>query len=158
MVFLNAGRIGQPKERWGRLVKDESECASVKWLPHACPRARHLEGKTFIWIYTGIFTGETTYRFARLFQFQAEPSVVEKAVIWALEVGYRLIDTAYNYGNEEAIGKAVNKWIENGGRREDLFITTKVNTEADQKRTVILWIILHCVHIGRISVTACPLQ
>ncbi|KAL0269420.1 UNVERIFIED_CONTAM: hypothetical protein PYX00_007161 [Menopon gallinae] len=58
--------------------------------------------------------------------WKAEPNVVEQAVLWALEVGYRLIDTAYNYGNEEEIGKAINKWIDNGGKREDLFITTKL--------------------------------
>lgn len=41
----------------------------------------------------------------------------------AIEVGYRLIDTAQAYGNEEAVGKAVQK---SGLPREDFFITTKV--------------------------------
>jgi len=44
----------------------------------------------------------------------------------ALEYGYRHIDTAANYYNEAAIGKALKKWFEKGGVREDLFITTKV--------------------------------
>ena len=44
----------------------------------------------------------------------------------ALENGYRHIDTAFAYGNEQAIGKALKKWLDKGGKREDLFITTKV--------------------------------
>lgn len=44
------------------------------------------------------------------------------AVRWALDLGYRHIDTAQLYGNEESVGRAVR---ESGVRREDLFITTK---------------------------------
>jgi 2,5-diketo-D-gluconate reductase A len=47
----------------------------------------------------------------------------EKSVLNAIEAGYRLIDTAAAYGNEEAVGKAIKK---SGVKREDLFITTKV--------------------------------
>ena len=47
----------------------------------------------------------------------------EKCVLNAIEVGYRLIDTAQGYGNEVAVGKAVKKC---GVPREDLFITTKI--------------------------------
>lgn len=47
----------------------------------------------------------------------------EKSVIDAIETGYRLIDTAQSYGNEEAVGKAIKK---SGVKREELFITTKV--------------------------------
>jgi 2,5-diketo-D-gluconate reductase A len=47
----------------------------------------------------------------------------ERCMIDALEAGYRLIDTAAAYMNEEAVGKAVRK---SGVRREDLFITTKL--------------------------------
>lgn len=47
----------------------------------------------------------------------------EKSVIQAIETGYRLIDTAASYMNEQAVGKA----IKNGGvAREELFITTKL--------------------------------
>ncbi len=52
-----------------------------------------------------------------------ELSECEKAVSEALNVGYRLIDTAAAYFNEEAVGKAVSK---SGIKREDLFITTKL--------------------------------
>ncbi|KFC18225.1 aldo/keto reductase [Epilithonimonas lactis] len=47
----------------------------------------------------------------------------EKAVLEAIETGYRLIDTASSYGNEEAVGNAIRK---SGVAREELFITTKL--------------------------------
>jgi diketogulonate reductase-like aldo/keto reductase len=45
------------------------------------------------------------------------------AVLCALEVGYRHIDTATAYDNEEQVGRAV---AESGVRREDIFVTTKL--------------------------------
>ncbi|AWK51032.1 2,5-diketo-D-gluconic acid reductase [Clostridium beijerinckii] len=53
----------------------------------------------------------------------ADPEECERCVLDAIEVGYRLIDTAQGYGNEEAVGKAIKKC---GIPREELFITTKV--------------------------------
>jgi 2,5-diketo-D-gluconate reductase A len=47
----------------------------------------------------------------------------ERSVIDAIETGYRLIDTAQSYGNEEAVGKAISK---SGVARKELFITTKL--------------------------------
>lgn len=47
----------------------------------------------------------------------------ERAVLDALEVGYRLIDTAACYGNERAVGAALAK---SGVPREDVFVTSKV--------------------------------
>ena len=47
----------------------------------------------------------------------------ERSVVDAIETGYRLIDTAASYRNEEAVGKAKKR---SGVAREDLFITTKV--------------------------------
>ena len=47
----------------------------------------------------------------------------EQAVLDAISVGYRLIDTAASYGNEEAVGKAIKAC---GIPREELFITTKL--------------------------------
>ncbi len=46
-----------------------------------------------------------------------------KSVAEALRVGYRLIDTAASYGNEEAVGTAISQ---SGVDRSDLFITTKI--------------------------------
>ncbi len=47
----------------------------------------------------------------------------EQSVLEAISAGYRLIDTAAAYGNEEAVGKAIKR---SGVTREDLFITTKL--------------------------------
>jgi diketogulonate reductase-like aldo/keto reductase len=47
----------------------------------------------------------------------------ERSVVDAIETGYRLIDTAQSYENEEAVGKAIKR---SGVKREDLFITTKL--------------------------------
>ena len=47
----------------------------------------------------------------------------ENSVFDAINAGYRLIDTAAAYGNEEAVGKAIKR---SGVAREDLFITTKL--------------------------------
>ncbi len=47
----------------------------------------------------------------------------ERSVVDAIETGYRLIDTAASYGNEEAVGKAIKSCRV---PREELFITTKL--------------------------------
>jgi methylglyoxal/glyoxal reductase len=58
----------------------------------------------------------------------------EQAVEWALEMGYRLIDTASMYQNEREIGHAVRQ---SGIPRRDIFITTKVNnTEQGYDKTL----------------------
>jgi len=46
-----------------------------------------------------------------------------QAVLWALEAGYRHIDTAVIYRNEKSVGKAIR---ESGIKREDIFVTTKI--------------------------------
>ena len=45
------------------------------------------------------------------------------STIWALEAGYRHIDTAHAYGNEESVGRAVR---DSGIPREEIFVTTKL--------------------------------
>jgi 2,5-diketo-D-gluconate reductase A len=55
--------------------------------------------------------------------FQIPAAETEQAVATALEVGYRHIDTAASYGNEEAVGRAVHS---SGIARDALFITTKL--------------------------------
>jgi diketogulonate reductase-like aldo/keto reductase len=47
----------------------------------------------------------------------------ERAVEWALEAGYRHIDTASMYGNEQSVGAALRR---SGLPREDVFVTTKL--------------------------------
>lgn len=56
--------------------------------------------------------------------YQARPNgEAQQAVRWALDAGYRLIDTARFYGNENAIGEAVRN---SGLPREEIFVTTKL--------------------------------
>lgn len=47
----------------------------------------------------------------------------EHSVLDAIETGYRLLDTAASYGNEEAVGNAIHK---SGVARDELFVTTKL--------------------------------
>ena len=55
--------------------------------------------------------------------FLVPPQEAERCVTDALEVGYRLIDTAQAYYNEEGVGAAIKK---SSVRREDVFLVTKV--------------------------------
>jgi 2,5-diketo-D-gluconate reductase A len=53
----------------------------------------------------------------------ADAEACERSVSDALDVGYRLIDTAASYGNEEAVGNAIKR---SGVPREEIFVTTKL--------------------------------
>lgn len=55
--------------------------------------------------------------------FRVNPEECERCVSDALKVGYRLIDTAQAYGNEEGVGRA---WRKSGLARKDLFLVTKI--------------------------------
>jgi len=55
--------------------------------------------------------------------FKVDPAETERIVTDALEAGYRHIDTAAVYGNEEGVGAAIAK---SGIPREELFVTTKL--------------------------------
>ncbi|MDE7428936.1 MAG: aldo/keto reductase [Lachnospiraceae bacterium] len=55
--------------------------------------------------------------------YQTPPWITERCVEAALRVGYRSIDTAQCYGNEQEVGLACRK---SGIARSDLFITTKL--------------------------------
>lgn len=58
----------------------------------------------------------------------------EEAVLYALRAGYRLIDTAKIYGNEESVGKAINR---SGIPRKEIFITTKLwNSDHGYESTI----------------------
>lgn len=55
--------------------------------------------------------------------YQVSPDEAERCVLDAISVGYRSIDTAQAYGNEQGVGEAVSKC---GINRSELFITTKI--------------------------------
>ena len=55
--------------------------------------------------------------------YQVEPDECERCVLDALSVGYRMIDTAQAYLNEEAVG---NAWKKSGVNRDEIFLVSKV--------------------------------
>lgn len=55
--------------------------------------------------------------------YQVTPDECERCVMDAISVGYRMIDTAQAYHNEEAVGKA---WKKSGVSRDELFLVSKV--------------------------------
>jgi len=69
--------------------------------------------------------------------FKVDPAETERIVTDALEVGYRHIDTAAIYGNEEGVGRAI---AASGIPREELFVTTKqwhTNQQTDAANSAI---------------------
>jgi 2,5-diketo-D-gluconate reductase A len=56
--------------------------------------------------------------------FQIDPDETKEATLTAFEVGYRHIDTAQMYGNEEGVGQAI---AASGLDRDDIFVTSKLN-------------------------------
>jgi len=66
--------------------------------------------------------------------WQVEPDTIVGTVLKAFEVGYRHLDTAAIYGNEEGVGRAI---AESGLARDELFVTTKLwNSEHARERVV----------------------
>lgn len=56
-----------------------------------------------------------------------DPGECERCVLEALESGYRIFDTASSYGNESAVGSALNRYLrEEKVKREELFVITKL--------------------------------
>ncbi|UDL89405.1 aldo/keto reductase [Mesorhizobium sp. PAMC28654] len=62
--------------------------------------------------------------------WQVDPNVTAKVVGWGIEAGYRLIDTAEGYNNEEGVGEAIRSA---GVPRGDLFITSKLRNGAHKR-------------------------
>ena len=61
--------------------------------------------------------------------FSLSDSQAENSTYWALKAGFRLIDTAHIYGNEAAVGRGLQRAIDEGVvTREEVFITTKMWT------------------------------
>lgn len=62
--------------------------------------------------------------------WQVDPAVTAQVVSWGIEAGYRLIDTAEGYNNEEGVGQAIR---DADVPREELFITSKLRNGAHQR-------------------------
>ena len=66
--------------------------------------------------------------------YQVNKEECERVVMDAIKAGYRLIDTAQSYFNEEEVGNAIQKAINDGlVKREELFITSKVSNKTNTK-------------------------
>ena len=62
--------------------------------------------------------------------FRLSNEQAENSVYWALRDGYRLIDTARIYGNEQGVGRGIQRAIDEGlVTREEIFVTTKMWTD-----------------------------
>ncbi|CAG9103799.1 unnamed protein product [Plutella xylostella] len=69
---------------------------------------------------------------------QAAPGQCRQAVEWAIEAGYRHIDTASSYNNEVEVGEGINNKINDGTvERRDLFVTTKLWNDAHAPAAVV---------------------
>ncbi|AOF49936.1 aldo/keto reductase [Tetragenococcus halophilus] len=70
--------------------------------------------------------------------WQTDNHTAQNSVTEAIKNGYRLIDTAKEYGNQAGVGKGIREGLkETGGNRKDLFITTKVfNGDAGYDSTI----------------------
>lgn len=62
--------------------------------------------------------------------WQVDPDLTAKVVRWGIDAGYRLIDTAEGYRNEEGVGEAIRAA---GVARNELFITSKLRNGAHQR-------------------------
>jgi 2,5-diketo-D-gluconate reductase A len=62
--------------------------------------------------------------------WQVDPAITAQVVSWGIEAGYRSIDTAEGYANEEGVGQAIRTA---GVPRNELFITSKLRNGAHQR-------------------------
>lgn len=68
--------------------------------------------------------------------WQSKEGEVEKIVYESLKLGYKLIDAAAIYGNETEVGKGMKKWFDEGNKREDIWVTSKLWNNAHQEDQV----------------------
>ncbi|XP_058799848.1 aldo-keto reductase family 1 member A1 isoform X8 [Phymastichus coffea] len=80
--------------------------------------------------------------------WQAKSEEMEDLITNAFSSGYRHIDTAFNYNNEEAIGKSLKQWFNQGGKRDQVFITTKLPNFGNRPSDVEKFIKLSLQRLG----------
>lgn len=79
---------------------------------------------------TVLLNNETRMPILGIGTFRLSDEQAENSVYWALRDGYRLIDTARIYGNEEGVGRGIQRATSEGFvTREEIFVTTKMWTD-----------------------------
>lgn len=110
MSIIGSGQFfGSPEEERDKLLQALMGGKRQTTKPADVPQVRLNDGNTIPQLGFGVF--------------KVDPAETERVVSEALEVGYRHIDTAAFYGNEEGVGRAI---ANSGIPREKLFITTKL--------------------------------
>ena len=110
MSIVGTGQFfGSPEEERDKLMQSLMDQKNQQSTPQGIPVVTLNDGKTIPQLGFGVF--------------KVDRDEAERVVTEALEVGYRHIDTAAIYGNEEGVGRAIAK---SGIPREELFITTKL--------------------------------
>lgn len=75
-----------------------------------------------------IFTGANDFSLPKLglgtYKLKGESGA--RSVLSGIEAGYRLIDTAYNYENEGAVGEGIRRGVDHGVPREEIIVTSKL--------------------------------
>ncbi|XP_072937530.1 aldo-keto reductase AKR2E4-like isoform X2 [Epargyreus clarus] len=92
------------------------------------PKLKLNDGRDIPGIALGTWLGNNT---------KPSSNEVELAVTWAVEAGYRHIDTAYAYKIEDQVGRGLKKKMADGVAREDLFITTKLWNDHHAREEVV---------------------
>ncbi|MFP7364281.1 aldo/keto reductase [Corynebacterium callunae] len=101
--------FGSPEEERDKLLQSLMDQKNKLSKPEGIPLITLNDGHTIPQLGFGVF--------------KVDPAEAERVVSEALAAGYRHIDTAAIYGNEEGVGRAIAK---SGIPREELFITTKL--------------------------------
>ncbi len=70
--------------------------------------------------------------------WKSTPSATESAVTEALSCGYRGIDCANDYDNEPEVGRAIRKFLDGGGKREELFVQVTTHDLFDLSYSLLL--------------------
>lgn len=110
MSIVGTGQFfGSPEEERDKLMQALMGKKKQTTNPIAIPEVTLNDGNTIPQLGFGVF--------------KVDPEAAEQVVSEALAAGYRHIDTAAFYGNEEGVGRAIAK---SGIPREELFLTTKL--------------------------------
>jgi len=83
--------------------------------------------------------------------WQSERGQVKKAVSHAIKAGYRHIDCAYVYGNEDEVGEGLEEGLKAAGvKREDIFVTSKLVSVMSSKisRRIYIYNFSQVVHLS----------